>query len=370
MMMIGFLGAILWACRRCQKSGGNPDIILNCGFIALIGGVVGARAMYVMHYWNQFGGQASAWATFWSVVDVRKGGLEFYGGFVLAMIGIVGYLVLWRHSLRWYLDIMAPSAMVGLAFGRVGCLLNGCCWGDVSHVPWAVTFPYASPPQMAQWQGGDPRAGLPAELMYTMPGGYAFLIQRENLRASAADVQAADMAAKAAEAELAKAQQELAAAPKNSAQERAVRTKVATALKATETLMDVRGQMAKFGLTLPQLEAKAAAHRSLPVHPTQAYSTITAGLLALILDRIYWRRRRDGQVVCALLLMEPIARYLIETLRADNPIDTFGFTVSQAIAVGLTLTGLIGFFVLRALPARSPRAVVWIPPPEPAKKKG
>jgi phosphatidylglycerol:prolipoprotein diacylglycerol transferase len=109
------------------------------------------------------------------------------------------------------------------------------------------------------------------------------------------------------------------------------------------------------------MRARAAQSWSLPVHPTQVYSTITAGLIALLLNSFYYRRTRDGQVICLLFLIEPISRMLIEMLRADNPQDQLGLTISQKIAIGLTVCAAVGFVLLRFLPVRSPRAVIWTP---------
>ncbi len=52
MLMLGFLSAIWMAAKRAQRVKADPDIILNVGFIALLGGVVGARVFYVVHYWG------------------------------------------------------------------------------------------------------------------------------------------------------------------------------------------------------------------------------------------------------------------------------------------------------------------------------
>ena len=52
MLMLGLFVSIWWAARRAMKSRANPDVILNCGFIAIFAGVVGCRAMYVFHYWD------------------------------------------------------------------------------------------------------------------------------------------------------------------------------------------------------------------------------------------------------------------------------------------------------------------------------
>src|SRR5262245_52820514 len=139
MMMIAFLTGIWLACRRAERSRANPDVILNMGFIALICGIVGARAMYVIHYWDtHFANQPNPW---WAAFDIRAGGLEFLGGPILVVPALWIYLrYVARVSTRWYLDMAAPALPWGLAITRIGCFLNGCCWGavclhDAQHDP-------------------------------------------------------------------------------------------------------------------------------------------------------------------------------------------------------------------------------------------
>ncbi len=150
-----------------QKVKADPDVILNLGFISLICGIAGARLLYVIQFWQQdFANQPSP---LMAVIDITKGGLVFYGGFLLAVAGALIYLIYAKHSIRLYLDILALSLMLGLAFGRMGCFLNGCCWGAPSKtVPWAVTFPFGSPPFNEHWHRG--LVDVPQQLLYSYPG--------------------------------------------------------------------------------------------------------------------------------------------------------------------------------------------------------
>lgn len=368
LMMIGFLAAIVWAARRAQRSGANPDVVLNCGFISLIAGVVGCRAMYVYHYWDQYKSRGSLLEIAWAIVDVSKGGLEFYGGFILSVIGVTYYLWRWGHSLRWYLDIMAPSSALGLAFGRIGCFLNGCCFGAPTDLPWAVKFPYGSNAVIEQWANKTPGAGLPQELICfpTSVGGQAIPVTRESLAASDEKIAAAEAAEVRARDAFEKAVAAFNAAGDGAARQRAEREKQRRARDlayAKASLADIRHQMKTYRKSAAELRAIAAQHPSVPVHPTQIYSTITAGLLAMLLSAVYWRRTRDGQVILTLLLVEPTARFLLEMIRADNPTDTLGFTVSQFVAICMTTIAIVGFAALRFLPPRSPRARLWEPQP-------
>lgn len=373
MMMIAFLVVIIWATRRAVRSGANPDVILNCGFITLIAGVVGCRAMYVAHYWDHFAWGGHWLDVVWSIIDISRGGMEYYGGFILATVCVVGYLVLWKHSLRWYLDIMAPSAALGLAIGRVGCFLNGCCYGSTCDLPWAVTFPFGSPPAIEHWKARLPGAELPRELLVFGENGLAVPLFRESLGASDAQLEQAGQRKAALRAQWEEVRRRAAAATtpaekqRLEREERHLRARVEAAARE---LGDVRAQMERYQMSAAQLRALAARHRSLPVHPTQLYSTVAAGLLAALLSAVYWRRTRDGQVICLLLMIEPPTRWVLELIRADNPIDTAGiFTISQFLAILLTTSGLVGWLALTRLPARSPRAVLWEPPREKRDQK-
>jgi phosphatidylglycerol:prolipoprotein diacylglycerol transferase len=376
MLMLGLFISIWWAARRAMKSRGNPDVILNCGFIAIFAGVVGCRVMYVIHYWDeQFANRGGLLETAWAVVNVSKGGLEFYGGFILTAIAVLVWLrFIEKVSLRWYLDIIAPSAALGLALGRVGCLLNGCCFGSTCDLPWAVRFPFGSNAALHQWTARLPGAALREELLVIYPGGVVQPLPREFLQASDGEVEAAVAVEAAARQKLKACRAKLAAAsdPVQQQQLRAARAELERKLaKATGEFPQVRANMKKYGLNARELRAMAESHRSLPVHPTQPYMTVTALLIALFLNTLYWRRTRDGQVICALFVIEPASRWLMEIIRADNPHDTIGdFTISQFLAVCMTLLGLVGLLVLRYMPPRSPRAKAWEPPAEDLREKG
>jgi phosphatidylglycerol:prolipoprotein diacylglycerol transferase len=326
--------------------------------------VVGARLMYVVHYWNQFRSRGTAADVFIAAIDIRKGGVEYYGGFVLVILGVLYYLWRWKHSIRWYLDIVAPSAAMGLAIGRIGCLLNGCCYGNVCDAAWHIRFPHGSVAMLEQWQRKAPGLSPPEELILRDElDGPGRLVARESLAASDAEIAASEKA----EAELRPRLDVIDAALKTAtdpAERRKLnreRDQLRRELAARAPCLDLVAQMRKYNLTAAQMRARAAQSWSLPVHPTQVYSTITAGLIALLLNSFYYRRTRDGQVICLLFLIEPISRMLIEMLRADNPQDQLGLTISQKIAIGLTVCAAVGFVLLRFLPVRSPRAVIWTP---------
>jgi len=371
MMMIAFLTGIWLACRRAEKVQANPDIVLNLGFIALVGGVIGSRAMYVLHYWNErFANQDHP---FLSIFDIRAGGLEFYGGPLLVIPAVALYTrYIAKASIRWYLDITMPSLAWGLAITRIGCFLNGCCWGaicvdahDPAHeraaVPWAVRFPYGSPAMAQHYQFGE--RVIPKELIYVLPTGESIPLPRDYLEAAVADDGGtlAELTRQRAAAH-----ERLEAAVKSGADEAAQRPLRARLEQAEQALARyhtgspaalARQQAERFGLTPRQLADLAASYRSKPVHPTQLYETVTGLLLCWLLTRLFYYRERHGIIGAWFLILYAVARFLLELLRQDNPLDVGGLTISQAISLGTFLTGWLWLYVVHyRLPPISPRA--------------
>ena len=72
---------------------------------------------------------------------VQHGGLVYYGGLIGASLACIIYSA-WKKLPLWRLaDILAPSIALGYVFGRFGCLMNGCCYGRPTTMPWGIRFP-------------------------------------------------------------------------------------------------------------------------------------------------------------------------------------------------------------------------------------
>ncbi|HEX5471832.1 MAG TPA: prolipoprotein diacylglyceryl transferase family protein, partial [Lacipirellulaceae bacterium] len=96
--------------------------------------------------------------------------------------------------------------------------------------------------------------------------------------------------------------------------------------------------------------------RSRPVHPTQLYSAIDAGILAWLLWAFFPLRTRDGQAFALLLTIQPISRFLLEIIRTDEPpVFGTGMTISQNVSLALLACGALLWWYL----SRRPRGVVW-----------
>ena len=141
MMAIGFLLGVYLASRRAKREGYDPEVVIDVGWIAIITGIIGARLLFVAQNIKAFLDRPL------DIIRVDQGGLVFYGGFIAATVVVSIYLRSKKLSIANALDFVTPSLALGLAFTRIGCFLNGCCWGDICRHPnWfpAVQFPAGS----------------------------------------------------------------------------------------------------------------------------------------------------------------------------------------------------------------------------------
>ena len=150
MIAIGFLSAIYFSQRDLRKMGIDTEFVGEMGFMALILGVVGTRILYILMFPSEF-----SWSDPLEWVAVWKGGLVFQGAIPITFAYV--YWGLKRRGIPFWpvVDAAIPYLALAQAFGRIGCLMNGCCYGYVTNVPWAIRFP-AGRPVFASQIGLDP----------------------------------------------------------------------------------------------------------------------------------------------------------------------------------------------------------------------
>lgn len=134
---IGFLLGFWTASRRGARDGIGPDKIMDLAPWLLIGSIIGARILHVIMFWQQ----EFADKPFSEVFMIQKGGLVFYGGFITGVLATIIYARFSKIPLWKLADALAPSIALGHAFGRLGCLMTGCCYGKHCELPWAIRFP-------------------------------------------------------------------------------------------------------------------------------------------------------------------------------------------------------------------------------------
>ncbi len=123
MVAVGFSIVALLVYRRAPKFGVNGDMMIDYLVLALVSGVIGARMLYVLlnfGYYKAFPIE---------VLNLSKGGLVWYGGFAAAILALTWFTKRRGLDLWSIADLLAPYIALGQAFGRIGCYLNGCCYG-------------------------------------------------------------------------------------------------------------------------------------------------------------------------------------------------------------------------------------------------
>lgn len=299
MLVVGFFVSMELAKFLARRSKLDPEVFANAALIALVAGVVGARLSHVLENIGDYTrSDLSFGQNLWNAINLRSGGLTYYGGFILAFIAVLAYGFYKRVPIRLGMDIIAPCLMVGLGFGRIGCYLNGCCYGAQTSVAWAAEFPYHSDAYLEQAHDG--LIHVPRDLLG--PDGQARAIE---------DIQ------------------------------------------ADKTLSPE---------TRSHLLSEAAGQHALPVHPAELYSTLTAWLIAGLLVAYFTLAHAPGRGFALMLILESITRFLLEMVRAEPVFTPFGkhvfgtMSYSMVLSIPLLALGIILWFAFgsRYSTARAP----------------
>lgn len=132
----GIAIAFLLGLRRSKRLGIPEQVIYNLIFLAILVGILGARIIHVTAEWSYYQHH------FWEIFLLRRGGLAIQGGLLFGLAAGVWYLRRKKITAQPVLDNFILYLPLGQAIGRLGCFLNGCCYGKPSNLPWAVSFPF------------------------------------------------------------------------------------------------------------------------------------------------------------------------------------------------------------------------------------
>jgi phosphatidylglycerol---prolipoprotein diacylglyceryl transferase len=379
MLFITFIVCVAFLSRWSRRTGANlpkervQDLVIVC----FIGGLAGARITYMIQYgvpWQQF-------------FRIWEGGIVLYGGIIA---GIFAFLVFFYMFLRragvsfWKLaDAAGPPLALGIALGRIGCFLNGCCYGHVAPegTLFTAAFPILTCP--ARDEVVD-RAGYQTEKGFTTkstgddirsvvdrvePSSAAERVGIEtgdrivsvNGRANSGvltvlgEDEPLELAAKVAGDlgavvvdDRVNGERRVKVFVDDPKEFVTVRTKLNSALlfakahvfdtdvfsdlithwpRGDQTLdlgVERNGQLFHIGPFVP---------RTLGLHPTQVYETVSMVLLMFFLLAYYPFRQYDGQVMTLFIGLYAVHRFLDETLRNDTDIVALGMTLSQNISI-------------------------------------
>lgn len=302
MMVIGFLAAVYVIRRLSRNITHDPKMITNASLYSLIAGVVGARVFFVVHHFDLFKNDLPRVFAIW------QGGLELFGGVIGATVVIILYLRCHKLPIRLYLDILAIGLMLALAFGRIGCFLNGCCFGKPADLPWpwAVHFPYASHPYVSQVEP-DAARNRPEPYIKLTDDFFGYFDKDKVWRRE---------------------------------------------LKPLDKLTTPQKEMATKGI-----------YRCLPVYSIQLYASVDAVIIAFVLY-LFWRRSqavsagkfpKPGSTFALMFILYGIVRFFEELLRDDNPIKSGWWiiykdgTIFQNLSIYMLALGVVLMLVFQKM---------------------
>ena len=341
MLLLAVVAGVAVAVHRGQQLGIEADHIYSLAFWLFVAGIAGARLFFVVQYWSTFPRDGTL-STFAAILDFTKGGLVVYGSLAGAALAFVAFTILKRVSPLQMADAIAPSLVLGLAIGRLGCLLNGCCYGGVcSDNQFGISFPRYSEPVR--------KTLSPAyhdQLSQRLTQGFVHGIRLSNDGTGIYVISAVKESSAAANA--------------------GVITGGAVKTINGETVRNINDASFLLGIADRQIDvattdgqrwmwaAEALPEYSEAVHPTQLYSTINGLLIFGIAWTFFPFRRRVGEVCGIVLTVYPITRFLLEWVRVDEA-GRFGteLTISQWVSLAI----LAAMLVYWPLVWRQPRIV-------------
>jgi phosphatidylglycerol:prolipoprotein diacylglycerol transferase len=344
--MIAVLAGVGLPFYRGVQRGLDPEMLLSLATWMFVSGIVGARLFYVIEYWERFQ-KPTLMETVAGIANLTQGGLVVFGSMLAGGAAMVVFI--YRHKLPGLAlaDLIAPGVVLGAALGRIGCFLNGCCYGGISDVAWAVEFPATSPAYIDQAQrgqlfvhglifkgaGSEPaeiaevESGSPAERVGLKPGHRVIAINGRPVES-----------VEAAQFEL-----------------------LGTYGEGRPLTIDVAGESPSKTWAI-----EGPPPRSHPVHPAQLYSMIDGLLLCFFLLAYEPYRRRDGELTALLLTIHPVYRFLVEVIRVDeSAVFQTGLSISQNISIGIFLGGICLWIYVQ----RRPPGCLWPAPLVPARQE-
>jgi phosphatidylglycerol:prolipoprotein diacylglycerol transferase len=134
MLALGFLAVFFVVKAEFKRMGENPQSADPLVMSAIIGGIIGARVYYILEQWDTF-------VEYPVEIIFSRGGLVWYGGFALGTLAVVLMARVKKLRLGMVANSAAPAIALAYAITRIGCFLNGCCYGTVTSLPWGMRFP-------------------------------------------------------------------------------------------------------------------------------------------------------------------------------------------------------------------------------------
>lgn len=339
MLFVCFVVVTVWGSRRARGTAGlPPERFQDMVLWIFVAGIIGARVLYMIQYSDHYPDK-SILGLVGAFFKIWEGGIIFYGS---ALGGALGYALFYWFVLRrlhvngWKLaDAAAPLLALGLALGRVGCYLNGCCWGQVAceecrYVPLgAAHFPLL-PAHARQQLVGDVADPIKEPSLYLQSATGFVRAPRPSPSGPVLEVVGVEPGS-AAEAAGVKVGDRIVKVNgdtnemKGLASDRLDEVIRAWPRGKSDLTLEVERQE---GGETKKVELPPFAPRTVGLYPTQLYETVSMALLILFLLAYYPFRRHDGQLMTLLMMGYAFHRFVNESLRIE-PVVGSGLTLSQ-----------------------------------------
>lgn len=133
MIGLGFLLALVLGCKRAKKLELKDESVIDIAILAIIGGFLGAKILYVIVSFKDFLKDPLA--------VLGSEGFVVYGGIIAGVLAAWIYCKVKKLVFLEYFDLIMPEVALAQGFGRIGCFLAGCCYGRETTAAWGITFP-------------------------------------------------------------------------------------------------------------------------------------------------------------------------------------------------------------------------------------
>jgi len=359
--------------RGCRKHRIPSDMMFSLVLWCVVSGLLGARVFHIVEYLPTYMNSPNPLG---HMLLFTEGGLVVYGGIIGGMIGTAVFF--WRNklSLLAMYDVMAPALLLGIALGRLGCLMNGCCYGAVCDAAYGITFPPTSPAYYGQVFNNDTFVGglkfAPYEsgiAQETAAGNVSDRLTRETTTGGGC------ACAGCGKRKISQAEQErldslpamiAEVQPGNNAELAGLKpgmivreiqvgnltSNAPNAILAKDYFynLSLDASNADMLLTVTQPEDNTTQElcfamtppEVLPVYPTQIMSffgAICLSLLILLLERF---SKRDGFAFMLFLFLYSTGRFCIEFFRDDEAsFMSTGLSIAQNVSIAIFTLGIV-----------------------------
>lgn len=124
---------ILWTLREIRRGANiSADTVFTAALVGISSGIVFSRLLHVVDFWGYYSQNPGQ--------IIGGSGLTIYGAVLGATLGIWVYSKFGKFQFAYLADVVTPAVILAQVVGRVGCTINGCCYGTPTYLPWGIIY--------------------------------------------------------------------------------------------------------------------------------------------------------------------------------------------------------------------------------------